>query len=97
MPDRSEGNDSPPETWASDDDHPDITMVTCPRCSGLLVIEEYMDLRDDTGRIHFTALRCAICGEVIDPVILKNRGAQPPLLRYGARRRKFSRRLGGPK
>jgi hypothetical protein len=95
MPDKSVRNNrtmTPP-----DPDEPDsgVTVLACPRCSGLLVIEEYMDLRDDTGRIHFTALRCAICGEIIDPVILSNRRASRPKLRYGARRRKFSRRLDG--
>ena len=40
----------------------------CPRCSGLMVAEWCEDLSD------YTAQRCVQCGEVIDPVILRNRG-----------------------
>jgi hypothetical protein len=42
----------------------------CPRCSGLMVAEWCEDLSD------YRAQRCVQCGEVIDPVILRNRGAQ---------------------
>ncbi|NOT23529.1 MAG: hypothetical protein HOP22_12510 [Nitrospiraceae bacterium] len=42
----------------------------CPRCSGLMVAEWYEDLSD------YTAQRCVQCGEIVDPVILRNRGAQ---------------------
>jgi hypothetical protein len=41
----------------------------CPRCSGLMVAEWCEELSD------YTAQRCVQCGEVIDPVILRNRGA----------------------
>jgi hypothetical protein len=40
----------------------------CPRCSGLMVAEWCEDLSDHTAQ------RCVQCGEVIDPVILHNRG-----------------------
>ncbi len=40
----------------------------CPRCSGLMVAEWREDLSD------YTAQRCVQCGEIVDPVILKNRG-----------------------
>jgi hypothetical protein len=42
----------------------------CPRCGGLMVAEWCEDLSD------YRAQRCVQCGEVIDPVILRNRGAQ---------------------
>ena len=42
----------------------------CPRCSGLMVAEWCEDLSD------YTAQRCVQCGEIVDPVILRNRGAQ---------------------
>jgi hypothetical protein len=45
----------------------------CPRCGGLMVSERCVDVLDDTGRLHFSAGRCIQCGEVIDPVILRNR------------------------
>ena len=40
----------------------------CPRCSGLMVAEWCEDLSD------YTAQRCVQCGEIVDPVILRNRG-----------------------
>ena len=47
----------------------------CPRCSGLMVAEWCEDLSD------YTAQRCVQCGEVIDPVILRNRGIlQGPMI-----------------
>lgn len=60
---------------------------------GLLVTEYYMDLQDDTGQIDFTALRCAMCGNVTDAVILKNRNSPPPNLLYGTKARKFSQQV----
>ena len=41
----------------------------CPRCSGLMVAEWCEDLSD------YRAQRCVQCGEIVDPVILQNRGA----------------------
>jgi hypothetical protein len=41
----------------------------CPRCSGLMVDEWCQDLSD------YRSQRCVQCGEMIDPVILHNRGA----------------------
>ena len=41
----------------------------CPRCSGLMVDEWGQDLSD------YGARRCVQCGEMIDPVILRTRGA----------------------
>ena len=41
----------------------------CPRCTGMMVAEWCEDLSD------YRAQRCVQCGEVIDPVILHNRGA----------------------
>jgi hypothetical protein len=38
------------------------------------------DLQDETGIERFAAWRCMICGEVLDPVILENRGAAANLL-----------------
>lgn len=66
---------------------------TCARCGGLLLAQHYMDLLDDTGQINFTAWHCTMCGEVIDPVILKNRHSPPPNLLYGAKARKFSQQV----
>lgn len=51
----------------------------CSRCEGLMVAEQYLDLRDDTGHLDFWARRCVQCGEVIDPVILQNRQRRLPV------------------
>ena len=47
--------------------------MQCARCKGLMVIERFDDVRDDTGQIHFEGLRCLLCGEIVDPMILTNR------------------------
>jgi hypothetical protein len=51
----------------------------------MMVTERFQDLQDDTGQIHFHGLRCLVCGEILDPVIVKNR-QHPPVRR---RRRKL--------
>lgn len=65
----------------------------CARCGGLMVWEHYMDLRDDTGQIGMTALRCTSCGEVIDPIILQNRVKPVPNLLYGTKQRQYAQRI----
>jgi hypothetical protein len=49
---------------------------TCARCGGLMVNDSYMDLLNSFGESRFIAKRCVQCGEVIDPVIMQNRGAR---------------------
>ncbi|HSL06324.1 MAG TPA: hypothetical protein VK901_22645 [Nitrospiraceae bacterium] len=49
---------------------------TCARCGGLMVIDFYMDLLFCIGETEFAAQRCVQCGEIVDPVILRNRGAK---------------------
>lgn len=51
----------------------------CPRCGGLLVTDQCLDLQDDSGQLDFWGRRCVQCGEVIDPVILQNRRRQLPV------------------
>lgn len=65
----------------------------CVRCGGLMVVEHYIDLQDDTGQIGLTALRCMSCGEVIDPVILENRFRPSPNLICGTKQRKYAQRV----
>ena len=57
---------------------PVLVGTTCPRCGGLMVGEFSMDLLNGTGELEFLASRCVQCGEVVDPVILKNRRIQQP-------------------
>ncbi len=51
-----------------------------------MVSDFYQDLQDDTGQLHFYALRCIPCGEVIDPVIMANRKKR---IHHQARNRKL--------
>ena len=45
----------------------------CPRCHGFMAQAFCADYEDDTGAFGFWALRCLQCGELVDPVILRNR------------------------
>lgn len=47
--------------------------MLCPRCNGLMVVDQCYDLLDDTGRLYFYGGRCVVCGEIVDPLIVKNR------------------------
>ena len=49
---------------------------TCARCGGLMVNDFCMDVLNSLGESKFAAKRCVQCGEVVDLVILQNRGAQ---------------------
>ena len=51
--------------------------MRCERCNGLMVIQRFGDLLDDSGRMFFNAWRCISCGEVVDAVILGNRRRRP--------------------
>jgi hypothetical protein len=50
-----------------------ISAERCSRCGGFMVIEQCFDLLSDNGHLDFLAQRCVQCGELIDPVILRNR------------------------
>ncbi|HKP01652.1 MAG TPA: hypothetical protein VJU02_08465 [Nitrospiraceae bacterium] len=49
---------------------------TCIRCGGLMVTDFSMDVLFCIGETEFAAKRCVQCGEVVDPVILNNRGTR---------------------
>lgn len=49
---------------------------TCTRCGGLMVNDSYIDLLNSVGESKFAAKRCVQCGEVVDSVILRNRGGR---------------------
>jgi len=42
--------------------------VRCPRCDGAMVFERFQDMLT-----LFDAWRCVNCGEIVDPVVSKNR------------------------
>jgi len=47
--------------------------MKCQRCDGLMVVDHYIDMQDDSGHLWLRALRCVICGEVLDPRIQRHR------------------------
>ena len=48
----------------------------CTRCDGLMVQDFCMDVLVCIGETEFAAKRCVQCGEVVDSVILRNRGTK---------------------
>jgi len=48
----------------------------CTRCGGLMVQDFCLDVLGNIGEAEFAAKRCVQCGEVVDPVILRNRGTR---------------------
>ena len=49
---------------------------TCTRCGGLMVQDYCLDVLGNIGESEFAAKRCVQCGEVVDPVIMRNRGTR---------------------
>lgn len=47
--------------------------MLCIRCRGLMVRDQFYDLLDDSGHLSFKGWRCVCCGNILDPVILKNK------------------------
>ena len=76
------------------DSHPMLSPYpdspfTCHRCEGLFVRVFCMDIYYSTGENGFWALRCLQCGELFDPLILKNRTANPESVLTGRSRQQF--------
>src|SRR5574342_700798 len=69
MAERARGSQSHNQTVSSAVPH----ESTCGRCGGLMVSDFCMDLLNSTGELEFAAKRCVQCGEVVDPVIQRNR------------------------
>jgi hypothetical protein len=51
----------------------EVISMNCPRCKGVMSLERFCDLYDETGELCFMGWRCISCGEVVDPVIVRNR------------------------
>jgi hypothetical protein len=52
---------------------PALLQSTCVRCGGLMVNEISMDLMNSTSELECATKRCVQCGDILDPVILRNR------------------------
>ncbi len=48
----------------------------CQRCGGFMVGEFCIDVFNSARELDVMALRCVLCGNVVDPVILQNRKRQ---------------------
>lgn len=46
---------------------------SCLRCGGFMVTEVSMDLMNSTSELECATRRCVQCGDILDPVILRNR------------------------
>jgi hypothetical protein len=47
--------------------------MTCHRCNGLMLVEQYDDLHDYGEQAGGSGWRCVNCGAVLDQVIQANR------------------------
>jgi RNase P subunit RPR2 len=59
---------------------------SCLRCGGLMVKEVSTDLLNSTGELECVTTRCVQCGDILDPVILRNRSIrqQPMTVQHAA-------------
>lgn len=59
---------------------------SCLRCGGFMVNEVSMDLMSSSGELDCATRRCVQCGDILDPVILRNRSIrqQPMTVRHAA-------------
>ncbi len=55
--------------------------MECPRCTGLMVFENFLSKTESDSVYGYDCWRCVVCGEVLDEIILKNRSrvVQPDL------------------
>ena len=49
--------------------------MQCPRCRGLMVPDQFGDMQYDGGYWSFQGWRCLCCGNILDPVIIRNQQA----------------------
>lgn len=49
--------------------------MQCKRCHGRMVTDYFIDM-ENSGDLWMPGWRCLVCGEVVDPLILKHRLAQ---------------------
>jgi uncharacterized Zn finger protein len=50
--------------------------MKCTRCSGFMVAEDMLDMRESYLPMWMRALRCIACGNIVDPLINKNKMVQ---------------------
>ena len=50
-----------------------LLRSVCLRCGGLMVNEVCIDLMNSSSELDCATRRCVQCGDILDPVILRNR------------------------
>jgi hypothetical protein len=50
--------------------------MTCTRCKGLMVVDDLVDLQESCLPMWMRGLRCVSCGNIVDPLIMRNRMIQ---------------------
>ena len=49
--------------------------MRCVRCDGRMVTDYFIDM-ENSGELWMPGWRCLVCGEVVDPLILRHRTKQ---------------------
>lgn len=57
-----------------------LTQSSCLRCGGLMVNEVSIDLMNSASELECVTRRCVQCGDILDPVILRNRHTRQALM-----------------
>ncbi len=50
--------------------------MTCTRCQGCMAKDHFLDLMESAESMWLAGWRCLNCGNVLDPVLERNRGGQ---------------------
>jgi RNase P subunit RPR2 len=61
------------ELQSQSDFSPVLLRSICLRCGGLMVNEVSVDLMNSSSELECATKRCVQCGDILDPVILRNR------------------------
>ena len=64
--------------------------MRCVRCEGRMVSDYFIDM-ENSGELWMPGWRCLVCGEVVDPLILRHRNTQtktPEIAEAQTRRRR---------
>ncbi len=68
---------------------------SCSRCGGLMVTTDCLDVLSDSDEINCRVSRCIQCGDLVDPVILRNR-LHPPSMTPRKKNLKWTSRRSVP-
>lgn len=67
----------------------EVETMECPRCQGLMLYEEFMDL-EESDEYTFYGWRCIACGNIVDETIVHNRSHGVTLPEPRRRRRSYA-------